>query len=74
MHPLTREFLDNVPRLDTEKVLPGKVYKAFGHPRLTNLARVVRVHDLLADEASRQFFCRSVLLSPHGKTGHRKET
>lgn len=36
MYPLTREFLDNVPLLDTEKVLPGKIYKAFGHPLLAN--------------------------------------
>ena len=42
MHPLTREFLDNVP-------LPGKLYKAFGHPLLANWARIVRVHDLLAE-------------------------
>lgn len=61
MHPLTKEFLDNVPLLDTEKVLPGAIYTSFGHPLFANWARVVRVHDLLADEESRELFRRSVV-------------
>ena len=61
MHPLTREFLDNVPLLDTEKVLPGATYKTVSHPLLLNWGRVLRVHDALSDEESRDLFRRSVV-------------
>lgn len=61
MHPLTKEFLDNVPLLDTEKILPGAIYKNFGYPLLANWARLVRVHDALGDEESRELFRRSVV-------------
>lgn len=60
MHPLTKEFFDNVHILEAEKVLPGGLYKKLGYPLLANWARLARVYDSLADEESRKIFRRSV--------------
>lgn len=60
MHPLTAEFFANVPRIAAKKALPSRSYRYAGYPLLANWDRLIRAHDALADEESREIFRRSV--------------
>lgn len=61
MHPLTSDLFSGFTLIREEMTLPNQLYRSGAYPLLYNWDSVLRVHDALKDEGSRQIFRKVVV-------------